>query len=116
MADLGAEEFCKEGGLAHGPMMEFVKRGKSLKPTQLRRIFNELTAIEQSYRRGEPFNRTGLIKVQPKLAYAYGRGLIPKEFYELMSSCLTLVKTGDDFERFMEYVRAMMAYHKFEAK
>jgi CRISPR-associated protein Csm2 len=57
-----------------------------------------------------------LIKIQPKLAYAYGRGLIPKEFYELMSSCLALVKTGDDFKRFMEYVRAMMAYHKFEAK
>lgn len=116
MKDLNTEEFCKEGGLADGPMAEFAQKRKSLNPTQLRRIFNELISIERSQKSGDQFNKTDLVKVRPKLAYAYGRDLIPKEFYDLISSCLERVKTGEDFEQFMEYVRAVMAYHKFRAK
>lgn len=111
LRQLNEEDFCKEGGLADGPMADFIDRREPLKPTQLRKIFNELTSLEKV-----EFSRARLVKVMPKLAYASGRDLIPNEFYLLMSECISRINDKEDFKKFMEYIRAMMAYHKYESR
>lgn len=115
---LKEEDFCQEGGLADGPMADFIDRREPLKPTQLRKIFNELIAYERRFKPGGTgdFSKAELIRVLPKLAYATGRDLIPKDFYDLMTECIKKVNSGADFLQFMAYVRALMAYHKYETK
>ncbi len=121
MNELLPAEFCLEGGLADGPIQGF--KDNSLKPTQLRRIFSELTAIE---RKSREFKKSDLIRIVPKLAYASGRGHIPKEFYDLITKCIDKVQEPTeaerqsdeptDFEVFMDYFRALLAFHKFRSK
>jgi CRISPR-associated protein Csm2 len=113
MQHLKAEEFCCEDGCAHGPVKEFKDK---LKPTQLRKVFNDLIAIELRRKAKGEFRRDDLFLILPKLAYAYGRKLIPEDFYSLMKHCIDRVKDVEDFDRFIEYIRAIMAYHKFEER
>lgn len=126
MSELDPEIFCKEEGLADSLIQEFKKHGKDLKPTQLRKIFHELKAIQRDVQKeikeeedkkkslDAPF-RKRVIKLMPAMAYATGRDLIPKDFYELMKICLApeKLKTYGDFLRVAEFTEAIMAYHKF---
>jgi len=53
----------------------------------------------------------------PELAYAYGRDVIPKEFYDLMKALLHPPRERfhgyEDIERLMQVLTALLAYHKF---
>lgn len=126
MSELRLDDFCQEEGLADSLIQEFNKQRKELKPTQLRKVFHELKAIERDIHRkikGEedeklPFDdsfRRRVIKLMPTMAYATGRGLIPKDFYELMKMCLSpeRLKTYGDFLRVANFTETIMAYHKF---
>jgi CRISPR type III-A-associated protein Csm2 len=59
-----------------------------------------------------------LLGIMPELAYARGRKLIPNKFYRIMKACLrnqSLVTVGD-FRLFLEFLTAVLAYHKFREK
>lgn len=121
MRDLSPSRFADETGLADKLAKSFGKDG--LKATQLRKVFHALKEIERNVNReikggrkkkSDAFEVQELALLMPDLAYAKGRGLIPDEFYKVLR--LTLrerVKTYEDFERAMQFIEAVMAYHKF---
>lgn len=126
MSELDPSLFCEEEGLADSLIQKFKEQRKDLKPTQLRKVFQELKAIQRAVLRKIiveedkklPFAdeyRTKVVKLMPYLAYSVGRGLIPKDFYELIKLCLSTekLKTYGDFLRVADFVETIMAYHKF---
>ncbi len=80
------------------------------KTTQLRKIFTEIKEICQRK------DKERLYLLYPKLAYSKGRKLIPDNFYKLVVACLDKLKTSSnekDFERFEEFITAIVAYNKY---
>lgn len=94
---------------------------KDLKPTQTRRIFHTIKQIEHHTRREadeenlSDDDRMRLTLLSPELAYAVGRGLIPREFYEVLKLCLhrEKMRTVGDLRRLAQFVSAVVAYQKF---
>lgn len=121
MRELKQELFCEEGGYADALVLEWGK--DKLKPTQLRKVFSEIKSIERDVEKSvksnedwnEDFDRSKVIQLMPLLAYATGRNLMPKDFYDIMRTCLSAskMKTKLDFKRLAEFVEAILAYHKF---
>lgn len=109
LKDLDPSKFCEEEGYADSLAKNFDK----LKPTQLRKFFHALKDIQRGLR-AQRFDRAKIIRLLPELAYASGRNLIPKEFYDLMKICLSEDKLKDieDFEKLMDFLTAILAYHK----
>ncbi len=95
--------------------------GQTLKATQLRRVFHDIKRLEQTARRSKPDEfshiRTQLALTLPELAYAYGRDVIPREFYEFMRTLLhppsERFQGKEDVQRLVEILTALLAYHKF---
>ncbi|GBD00181.1 hypothetical protein HRbin17_02719 [bacterium HR17] len=88
-----------------------------LKPTQLRRTFHELKRMEQELRRGKSqLDRVQLGLTTAELAYALGRGVIPKPFYDLMKALLGKVADKEDFKRLTDFLTVLLAYHKYHEK
>lgn len=112
------EEFAEPEQLADQLAREF---RTSLKPTQLRKVFHTIKAIERRFKgRGdsEPLNSQDKMSIRlliPELAYARGRELLPTKFYELMRHCLSenKLKTVGDFRRLAQFLTALLAYHKY---
>jgi CRISPR-associated protein Csm2 len=118
MSDFEPSDFCEEGGMADSLARQF--RDK-LKPTQLRKVFHELKQIQQKVRNENQdgtFDRSKVLGLLPLMAFSCGRKLIPEEFYELMKICLhrDRLKTNKDFLQIVEFVSAILAYHKFHNK
>lgn len=114
MADLPAERYAEENGLADS----FVQGVKGdLKPTQLRRVFHQIKDLRRQIKHEAKFDRTKLALVMPTLAYAVGRKLIPVDFYELMKMCFgqERCRTQKDFETAADLLEAIMAYHKYRS-
>lgn len=118
---LKPEEFAVEGAVADRMASDFKS---SLKPTQTRRIFHTIKQIENLTRRMEDDqrleekDRLRLTLLIPELAYAAGRELIPKEFYEVLKLALAQDKlqTVGDLRRLVQLLTAIVAYQKFHSK
>lgn len=117
MKDLPAEVFAEVGGLADRFVQEInVSR---LKPTQLRRIFHLIKDMQREFQHDKAsFSRGKIAIIMPQLAYAYGRDLIPREFYEMLTYCFGRDKcvTQEDFDNAADFLEAVMAYHKYYSK
>jgi CRISPR-associated protein Csm2 len=121
LTDLEIKEIsAEENGLAHQKAREF----KSLNITQLRKFFAEVKDIEKKLRpEKSKFDdvKDKIFLLQPQLAYASGRNLIPPGFYKLMSVCLRKIdvenvsekQKKDNFFRFTKFLEAIVAYHKY---
>jgi CRISPR-associated protein Csm2 len=115
---LPVEEFVEPQQLAYQLAGEF---RTTLKPTQLRKIFHAIKAIERQFKGAnddKALDQRAKVKIHrlvPELAYARGRDLIPQKFYELMCSCLSTQKleTVGDFRRLADLLTALLAYHKY---
>jgi CRISPR-associated protein Csm2 len=117
MADLNPTDFAEEGGYADTLAQEF---GRDLKSSQLRKVFGALKQVDIQVKRDpldKPLARSEINRLIPELAYAFGRKLVPKGFYDLMKMCLsqTKMQTVGDFRRLMEFLTALLAYHKFHS-
>jgi CRISPR-associated protein Csm2 len=108
--------------LPDGKLAQLAQHFKaSLKATQLRRVFHDIKRLEQTARRSKPDEfshiRTQLALTLPELAYAYGRDVIPKEFYDFMRALLhppsERFQGKEDVQRLVEILTALLAYHKF---
>jgi len=94
-----------------------------LKRSQLRKFFNEIKAIEYDLKKEEKNIKEIQIKILAlisKLAYAKGRKLIDKNFYDFMKTILMKVKedmSKEDaqkvFEVFVKILESIVAYHIF---
>lgn len=118
LSELKVEEFAPEGGYADKIAQEI--KGHELKPTQLRKFFDELRSIQREMKIGKDWEevKDRVLLLTPILAYASARKvgrkpLIPREFYKLISACINKVKTKEDFETFVEFFQSIVAYHKY---
>lgn len=89
-----------------------------LKSTQLRRVFHDLKRLQQQAKRKfDEEIRTQIALTLPELAYACGREVIPRGFYDLMKALLhppdRRFQGYEDVERLMQILTALLAYHKF---
>lgn len=118
---LPIEQFAEPKQLADELADEF---RAGLKPTQLRKIFHAIKAIERRFK-GEdasnqlnPQDKVDIHMLVPELAYARGRDLIPQKFYELMRRCLSdqKMQTVGDLLRLAQLLTAVLAYHKYHEK
>ena len=57
--------------------------------------------------------RTGILALRPNLAFAVGRGVIPRDFYEVMDKCMGKIKDLSDFEVFIKLLEAIVGYYKY---
>jgi CRISPR type III-A-associated protein Csm2 len=115
MASLSAIKYAEENGLAD----EFARNiKKELNPTQLRRFFHQVKDLQLRFEKENNFDRAKIALIMPTLAYAVGRSLIPAEFYDLMKFCFgsEKCKTKADFENSVQFLEAILAYHKYYEK
>ncbi|GAB4253971.1 MAG: type III-A CRISPR-associated protein Csm2 [Methylomicrobium sp.] len=85
------------------------------KPTQLRRFYDEIVMWESKASMNQdkfseylPFIRM----INAKVAYALGRGLVDKNFVEMMSHGLKQVETYPDLRHFKLFLEAFMGFYK----
>ena len=117
MSALKTEDYADEGKLAENLVLIV---GKALKPTQLRKIFHHVKDLQKELEshHDEKFDRSKVALIMPALAYAVGRELIPKDFYEVMKMIFGAekCKTREDFITAANFLEAVLAYHKYHDK
>lgn len=128
MRALDWQKFAEEGGYADEVVRAFgedekgqIKKDKirdALKSNQLRKIFHALKQVQLKVKRTRQFDRSDLLRMTPELAYATGRGLIPRDFYALLKTCLSPTKLRDpeDFFKAFDFVETILAYHKYRSE
>ncbi|MGL4670585.1 MAG: type III-A CRISPR-associated protein Csm2 [Methanobacteriaceae archaeon] len=113
LSDISPKDFADKDGYAD----LVAKDLKGLKSNQLRKFFGAVRNIELKSTWAERQSDFYLFK--PKLAVAVGRGLIPEEFYQFMMVCMEKVDVDDDekseenFKTFVDFLEAVVAYHKY---
>lgn len=113
LKNLSAKEFADEGGYAD----IIAKNSGSLNTTQLRKFFGAIRDIEKE--KDWKAIETEFYLLKPKLAYAVGRDLIKKPFYNFMMVCMGKVDLGteeekiENFKTMVNFLEAVVAYHKF---
>lgn len=99
--------------------------GRKMKTNQLRKVFSEIKRIEilvQGKDNKDDFKNSDLLLLLPQIAYAKARDLIQPDFYEIVKLIIgkgggnTKIKKIGDFKRFVEFMTAIVAYHKQYAK
>jgi CRISPR type III-A-associated protein Csm2 len=111
MADLNPEDYAERNGWA-----DTIVQKTKIKATQLRKIFHYIKDLRREFNRSETgFNRAKVAMIMPSLAYAKGRGHIPEDMYELLTLCFSQdkCKSKEDFDSAVNFLEAIMAYHKF---
>jgi CRISPR-associated protein Csm2 len=128
MSALERRDFADEGGYADEVVRAFGENQEgrvskdrikdALKPTQLRKVFHALKAVQVKVKRTGKFDRGDILRITPELAYATGRGLLPRDFYQLVKTCTSpeRLKSADDFLKAFELLEAILAYHKYRSE
>lgn len=93
-------------------------RYTDLKINQLRNFFGEIQKIQNDSLiwENEQKSEDALSMIGMNLAYDYGRNVITQDFYSIISASLKKIKNKEDFERFVLFVKSMIAYHKYHSK
>lgn len=126
LSELDIEDIAKEGGYADRIGKDFKNRKDKdkIKTTQLRKFFDETKTIERKLKMGDKgwdSIKPDFYLLRPKLAYSNARGLIPKDFFELLSECMKRVDTSknndkqkeENYKRFVTFLEAIVAYFKY---
>ena len=114
LSALKPEDYALEGKIAD---IIAAERGE-MKFTQIRKFFGHIKKIETVELKGrgdnDPLDPKEFYTLMPELAYSYGRGLITRDFYDVMKICLSgnKIVTVADFKRFVNLLTAVIAYHK----
>lgn len=100
--------------------IEFVKQGKAkITSTQIRKFYDDLVLLQSKVRTGMNFEEKilPLIKMtEAKIAYSVGRGVLAKLFYDRIFPYIERIQTKEDFDNFILFYQAVIAYMKFEEK
>ncbi len=113
LRNLSAKDYADEGGYAD----IVAKNSSRLNTTQLRKFFGAIRDIEKE----SDWNsmETEFYLLKPKLANSVGRRLIPRTFYDFMMACMRKVDMGteedkvENFKAMVNFLEAVVAYHKF---
>jgi CRISPR-associated protein Csm2 len=90
----------------------------ALTTSQIRNFFGEIKRIQA---KGFEDNRAAFLLIRPKLAYAEARVVAKSrskkaritEFRSIMESGHKMVTNKDQFQNFVDFLEATLAYHKF---
>lgn len=93
---------------------------QALTSSQIRNFFGEVRRIQAKVQQsGFEKNRTAFLLIRPKLAYAearvkqkQGKSRI-EDFRKVMEEAHMAVKDEKDFQRFVDFMEAILAFHKF---
>ena len=95
-------------------------RSSRMTTSQIRNFLDEVNRIHaMTQGRGAEFDSSRVILLKPLLAYSAGRETNPKKqqvlksFANLFSSAADKVQDASDFKRFVDFTRAVVAYHRF---
>jgi len=114
LSKLQPDDYALEGGIAD----TIAGKKGEMKFTQIRKFFGHIKKIEIGELKGKKYtdtiDATKLYLLMPELAYGVGRGVISREFYDVMKICLggNKIKGVADFKRFIELLTAVIAYNK----
>lgn len=115
LSELNPKDFAVENGWAH----TVAKNLGKMKITQLRKFFTEIKRIQKKQKdktETESIDTTEIYLLHTELAYALGRDLITRDFYNLLKLCLSDKKLQNvsDYNRLVDFLEAILAYHKME--
>ncbi|WP_457567070.1 type III-A CRISPR-associated protein Csm2 [Desulfurobacterium sp.] len=105
------EEILKPGKFAD-KIASDLELKKKFKTAQLRKVFDKVKEIERAIERGEDY-KSKILELYPKLAYSTGRGLMPKNFFKLLTLLLEKAeKNKEDAKMVVKLITAIVAYSK----
>ncbi len=86
-----------------------------LKTSQIRKFFDAVKKIQNEARMKKTGNiRARLLRIKPQLAYATAKQPKQlKDFADIVHMAIDKVEDEKDFEYFVEFVEAIVAYHKY---
>ncbi len=89
-------------------------KNKSVTTSQIRNFLDEVNRIEAESRRGkDSFDSSQVVFLDIQLAYAAGREDKLKDFAKLFSAATKQVRSKEDFDRFVKFTQAVVAYYRF---
>ncbi len=111
LKEYDVDDFVKFGGDVDILTSELNK--DDIKTTQLRKFFAAVKEIKlESKNKNWGDLKVKFFLLMPKLAYAKGRRLISNNFYTLLESAMKKVQSIEDFDRFVEFLEAIVAFYK----
>lgn len=82
--------------------------------SQIRNFLDEVNRIEAESRvNRDSFDESRVIFLKVQLAYSAGRENKLKNFARLFSTAVDKVRTRQDFDRFLKFTQAVVAYHRY---
>lgn len=91
-------------------------RKQRLETNQIRKFLDAINRLKADLAETGDFSKieTEVVLLKPKLAYAAARQRAAKPLSEVMSKAINIVKSKDDFERLVQLIESIIAYHKAE--
>jgi len=120
------QDETKKGGLRYYKIRDLVdqtarfgsKLNKNLKTNQIRRFLDAVKRINaelaQMEQRESNFStiQDKVLLLKPQLAYVSGRKSDAKPLYKVMDAAIDRVFCEEDFERLVQLIESIVAYHK----
>ncbi|BAZ05445.1 type III-A CRISPR-associated protein Csm2 [Calothrix sp. NIES-3974] len=112
-------------GLKTYPIRELVKHAEEFGPylkkerletNQVRKFLDAVNRLKAELGETGDFAKieTEVVLLKPKLAYAAARQRAAKPLGEVMSAAIDKVHSKEDFERLVQLLESIIAYHKAE--
>lgn len=95
-------------------------KNQKLETNQIRKFLDAINRIKvqsiQSDGKRTPFTEieADIVLLKPKLAYAAARQSAVKPLSRVMSAAIDKVESSEDFERLVQFIESIIAYHKSE--
>ncbi|WP_027843068.1 type III-A CRISPR-associated protein Csm2 [Mastigocoleus testarum] len=117
-------ESLKEG-LKTYPIRELVEHAEKFGPylklqrletNQIRKFLDAINRLKAELAETGDFSKieTEVVLLKPKLAYAAARQRAAKPLNDVMSVAIDVVRDKEDFERLVQLIESIIAYHKAE--
>ncbi|PLZ88506.1 type III-A CRISPR-associated protein Csm2 [Fischerella muscicola CCMEE 5323] len=112
-------------GLKTYPIRDLVKHAEEFGPylkqqrletNQVRKFLDAVNRLKADLAETGEFAKveTEIVLLKPKLAYAAARQRAAKPLGEVMSAAIDKVHSKEDFERLVQLLESIIAYHKAE--
>lgn len=110
------KELMKENGVIDR-YVKMVKKDKDIKPTQLRKFFQEVKKLKTTIKdKGWDKMEADIYQLIPRVKYAQGRNLLPKSMVAFIVKSVETIGNSDDkktsIENFVKIFEAIIAFHK----
>jgi len=106
LSDESVEEFIKTAD-------EYAKNFENISTSKIRDFFDYVKSMDK-------FDKVKLWQLKPKIAYAVGRAEKDKEalkeFQTTMEELINNIKDEKQFDNFVKFFEAIIAYHKIHSK